>query len=108
MSYTAGLRYYGATVNDYGSCLTTASEACKSATGNTFGTYGCYNTGNKRDPFPCLIGDGDVCPTTTVSVPALDVLVDAQYADVIVTGALMAFAVGFGIGMVIRMIRKLG
>lgn len=62
MAQEAGIRYYGATPSDWGSCLTTASSACTSPAGNGYGTYGCFNMGNKRDPFPCLIGEPD---TTT-------------------------------------------
>lgn len=59
MAQEAGLRYYGATTADYGACLTSASAACVSPTGNTYGNYGCFNAGNKRDPFPCMIGEPD-------------------------------------------------
>lgn len=107
MAYTAGMRFGANGI--YGSCTTSESTACTTYSGTYNTLYGtCVKGSTYYSPSPCLIGSADVCPTTTVSVPALDVLVDTQYADVIVTGALMAFAVGFGIGMVIRMIRKLG
>lgn len=102
MALSAGLYY------KTGFCAATAQQACTNAS-YTWSSYGCLGSAaNNVTPTPCLIGTADVCPTTTVSVPALNVLVDAQYADVIVQGALLAFAVGFGVGMVIRMIRKLG
>ena len=108
MAQEAGIRYYGATVDNYGQCLTTASSACLSATGNTFGNYGCYNTGNKRDPFPCLIGEVDPCPVNTSSV-AVDWSINSLEVSTVAylfTGSLLMWVVGLGIGLLIAQVRK--
>lgn len=112
MAQEAGIRYYGATVDNYGQCLTTASSACLSATGNTFGNYGCFNTGNKRDPFPCLIGEVDPCPTcetgggSTVSVDWSLTSLDSGTTAYIFGGAVFLWATGLGIGLIISVIRR--
>lgn len=97
MALSAGLYY------KVGFCGSTAQSACSSAS-YTWTSYGCLgNAANNVTPTPCLLGVND-----SVSIPSLELLVNAQYADYIVYAGLMAFAVGFGIGLIMRMIRKAG
>lgn len=107
MAQTAGIRYYAATIDNYGECLTTASSACLSATGNVFGNYGCFYSGNKRDPFPCLIGTLDECPTCSTSSDSLGVnSIDSALLSYMFGSAVLFWSIGLGIGLIIAQIRK--
>lgn len=104
MAQTAGLQYGGSTPTILGECLTTAQSACVAA-GNSFGNYGCFNTGNKRDPYPCMIGQAED-PDGVIEIPQLDALTNPAGAEYMVYGALLAFAVGFGVGHAIKYLSK--
>lgn len=104
MAQTAGLQYGGTDPTILGACLTNARDACVNA-GNGFGTYGCFNTGNKRDPYPCMIGEAED-PDGVIDIPQLDALTNPAGAEYILYGALMAFSAGFAVGHAIKYLSK--
>ena len=85
-------------------CEITAQLACN-ASNYIWSSNTCYKSSLTALPEPCII-PGSVSPV--INVPALDILVNAEYAQYIVYAGLWAFAVGFGIGLILRMIRKVG
>lgn len=107
MTVEAGIHYYGATSTDWGQCLTSASSACLSASGNVFGNYGCFNGGVKRDPYPCSIGVADPCPVYTgfdfsqQQVETLGAAFAAGFTFVAVFSVM-----GIAVGALLSLIRK--